>query len=418
MRALLLAAAIVSLPLFASAQSGSSVRYKLDEVQASLAMQGIDGWLLVNNRRSNPVAIELINPTGNPAHEWFYLIPAAGKPAALVHESDRLFFASTGASLSTYSDRGKLRAALAKLLKGKKKVAAEYAPKSKIAALTRIDPATARLIQRTRVKLVSSANLVQFTKSLWEADGRIAHYVVAHHLEALRKQAFAHLRRELEAGRKVTEHDLQQLIAKGFEIRGIGGGIPAIASGPNTADPTYMPPEQGSRDIARGDLIRLTLWARLDGAPRPIYANMTWMAYVGDKIPLKYSDAFQLVARARDAAISLIRERVARRRTVKGYEPARAARKVISDAGLAAAFPHRTGHSLDTSVVGDGANLDDRDIKDTRPLVRGAGFTIEPGIYFKGDFGMKTEINVFIGRKGLEITTPVQRELTAIFAQK
>ena len=89
---------------------------------------------------------------------------------------------------------------------------------------------------------------------------------------------------------------------------------------------------------------------------------------------------------------------------------------MIGKAGYAANFLHRTGHSLDTGLHGDGANLDDYEPHDTRILVLGSGFTISPGIYLKGDVGVRAEINVHIARHGLEVTTESQAAIMPLLA--
>jgi len=392
----------------------SRVRFKLDEVQANLAVQGIDGWLLASGGTENSVAIELMNPAGVPTELWFFLVPALGQPVVVCHEGDAEVFEPHGAAIKTYSsarERGRqLKAAIA----GRKRLAMEYAPKSKIKSLTRVSAKTVAEVKRQRALVVSSARLVQVTKSLWRPEGRLAHYVAAHHLEALIKAAQSHLATEIRAGRAVTEFDLQQRLLAGYRVRGLAPEAPSVAAGPNTADPDYMPPVSGSRAISKGDLVRLTLWARLEGVPRPIYANITTMAYVGEAVPERYAEAFEAVKKARDAALALIKDRIERRRAVKGYEPAQIVKDTLAQAGYADPVGRRAGHSLDTGVVGDGAHLDAGAAKDTRPLLPGSGFTLEPAIYKTGEFGIKTEVNVFLGRQGVEVTTRSQASITPL----
>src|SRR4029453_10483617 len=113
-----------------------------------------------------------------------------------------------------------------------------------------------------------------------------------------------------------------------------------------------------------GDLLLLDLSARLSDAPRPIYARLAWVAYVGDAVPARYAAVFRTVASARDAAIKFIEDRIAHKRVVKGFEADQKARAVVAQAKMGDKFVHRTGHSLDTSLQGDGANLDDYETHD------------------------------------------------------
>jgi Xaa-Pro dipeptidase len=272
------------------------------------------------------------------------------------------------------------------------------------------------MVRAQRVTIESSAQLVQLTKSLWGPGGRIAHYVAAHHLGKLRDDALDFVTRKIKAGEKVTEWDVQQRLVAGMRMRGVLGPPPVVAVNDHAADPGYAVTSDKAREIRKGDLLLLDLSGSQEDARRPIFADLTWMAYVGDSVPERYVQAFEQVVAARDAALALVTDRVARRRPVKGFEADQAARSLLSKAGFGDKFLHRTGHSLDTSLHGDGANLDDFETKDTRLLVQGAGFTIAPGIYVKDDFGMRAEINVYVGRGALEVTYPAQKSITALLA--
>ena len=392
-------------------------RFDQEAVQGLLAVQRLDGWLLYDKDGQNPIAVELVNPAGSTSRGWSYLIPATGQPIALIHKSEASLFDDVPGTKIEYAGYRDLKDGLAKMLKGVKSVGMEYAPKSGIPSLTRVDAATIDLVKAQGVKIESSSGLVQFTKSLWGPEGRISHYVTAHHLTKLRESALKFIADQLAAGKPVTEYSVQQHIVAGFKIRGITGPAPIVAVNENTADPNYVPLAKSSTSIKDGDLVLLNLRAKLDTSARSIFADVTWMAYVGATVPERYTKVFDAVVSARDAAVDYLRDRTERHRAVKGFEPDQKAREVISTAGYADKFVHRTGHSLDTSLNGDGANLDDYETHDTRNLVMGSGFTVAPGVYTKGDFGMRVEVNVFIGRDGIEVTIPAQTEITAILAK-
>ena len=92
-------------------------------------------------------------------------------------------------------------------------------------------------------------------------------------------------------------------------------------------------------------------------------------------------------------------------------------RAVIRDAGYGEFFTHRTGHSIGVAVHGNGVNIDNFETKDERLLEPGLGFTIEPGIYLPGEFGIRSEIDCYMSESGVEITTvPFQKELSALLA--
>ena len=96
-----------------------------------------------------------------------------------------------------------------------------------------------------------------------------------------------------------------------------------------------------------------------------------------------------------------------------GWEVDRAAREVIQLAGYGDWVLHRTGHSLGEQVHGDGVHLDDYETHDDRCLLPGTGFTIEPGVY-SSEFGVRTEINMYIGEREALVTGPRQTEIVTL----
>jgi Xaa-Pro dipeptidase len=388
----------------------------IDAAQAILAVQGLDGWLLAQSGEANPIAVALVAPSGATSQPWFYFIPATGEPVAIHHQSDAASFQAVAGRKMEYADRRELDRGLRAALKGARSVAMEYAPRSRIPSLTRVDGGTVNLVRGLGIKVSSSAELVQFTKSLWGPQGRIAHYVAVHHLARLKDAALQHVAEQLRAGRRVSELDVQRFLERGYKTRGLEGPPPVVAAGAHTADPRYTPAAGRDAAIGRGDLIILDLSGRLADGPRPIYARLAWVAYAGDAVPARYSEVFAAVASARDAAVSFIEDRLTRRRVVKGFEADRQARAVLAQARLKDKFLHPTGHSLDTSLHGDGANLDDYKTRDTRNLVMGSGFTVGPGVYLRGEFGVRSVVDVYVSRTGIEVTSPVQRSITPLLA--
>jgi Xaa-Pro dipeptidase len=402
-------------PTPSASPSPSAGGLDLAAVQGLLAVQRLDGWLLHDRDGQNPVARRLVAPDGAPVRSWFYLIPVQGQPVAVVHAAEAGSFARVAGRKITYTSYRDLEKSLRAMLKGKKIVAMEYSAKSALPSLSRIDAGTIELVRGLGVTVRSSDGLVQFTKALWGDAGRKAHFVAVHHLTEIRKEALAFVARQLAAGSTVSEHDVQQRIVKGMTMRGLIGPVPVVAAGANSADPYYAPSAERSANIQRGDVILLSLAGKLD-RPTGVYAATTWVAYAGDKVPERVAHAFDVVALARDEALALVADRVRRRRAVKGFEVDRAARTFVGRAGFADRFVHRTGHSIDSDLQGGGADLDDHEVKDTRALVTGSGFTVGPGIYTPGEFGVRAEVSVYLGRGGLEVTTPSQEQVEALLA--
>ena len=100
-------------------------------------------------------------------------------------------------------------------------------------------------------------------------------------------------------------------------------------------------------------------------------------------------------------------------RELEGWEVDRVAREVIAKSGYADYFVHRLGHSIGFEVHSNGVNLDDWETHDTRVLIPGVAVSVEPGIYLP-EFGIRSEINVFFGEHGPEVTGEIQREIVKI----
>jgi Xaa-Pro aminopeptidase len=383
-----------------------------------MALQRLDGWLLYDDGAQNPIAEEIVRPTGLATRRWFYLIPAKGDPIALVHKIEAHGFDGLPGTRVEYSSWKDLEAGVKALCKGRKRIAMEYSPNGALSSISRVDAGTIEMVRANGVEVVSSAELVQTAKARWGKTGREEHYVAAHHLEVLKDDAFAWIGKQLAAGQKVTDYDVQQRIWKGFATRGLTADSPPIvAVGPDGADPHHVPTAANARAIQEGDLVTLDLWARVADDQYAIYADVTWVAYAGAKVPQKYADAFALVAKARDDTVATIAARIKDHKPIRGFEADKIARDVITKGGFGDKFIHRTGHSIDTSVHGDGANLDDFEAHDTRPLVLGTGFSVEPGIYVDGEWGMRSEIDCYVSSSGLETTTSVQKEIVPLLAK-
>lgn len=397
----------------AHAQERAKRRVDVEAVQGVLAVRSLDGWLMADSKGRNPIAGDLVQPEGRTSRQWFYFIPAFGQPSILVHKSEASAFVKVPGRKIEYTGFRDLKAGLRTLLSGSSTVAMEYAPKSGIRSLTRVDAGTVELVRKSGVSIQSSADLVQFTKSLWGPDGRVAHYVAVHHLSKLRVEALAFIAERVAADRPVTEHDVQLYLANGYRVRGLTGTT-TVATGANSAKPNYQPTARASASIQKGHLLLLKLNAAITDSERPVYASLSWVAYVGETVPARLHKTFKIVSEARDATVAFIRDRVKRRRLVKGFEADQKARSEIGKSGLASRFLHRTGHSLDTSLEGDGANLDDYETHDTRSLVVGSGFTVGPAVYVPGDYGMRSIVDVHVAQGDIEVTTPVQTRITPI----
>ncbi len=385
-------------------------------VQGLLAVQRLDGWLLFDRDGSNPIAVRLVAPEGKPIRPWFYMIPSQGQPIALVHSAEVRSFDQLPGKKLTYTGYRDFDKELKGMLKGIKSVAVEYSPKAAVPAVSRVDAGTMEVIRAAGVTVRSSDTLVQYTKAIWGDAGRTAHYVAVHHVVELRKDALSFITKQLQTGAPVTEYDVQQRLVRGMTMRGLAGSPPVVAAGVNTADPYYVPSAAKTGTIRRGDMIVISLAVKVD-KPEGVYAAQTWCA-VADKAPTEAQvHAFEAVTQARDQAIGLIMDRTKKHRPLTGAEVDQATRALFKKAGLADKVMHRTGHSIDSDLQGGGADLDDFEVKDSRILIPGTGFTVGPGLYWPGQFGVRTEVSVYLAPSGPEITMPAQDYLEPLIAK-
>ena len=386
-------------------------------VQTALRADGLDGWLLYDFRGTNPIAADVTGVARQGGHlatrRWYYLIPAVGEPRGLVHAIEPASLAHLPGTTARYAGREQLVAGLARLLSGVKRVAMEYSPGCAIPYISRVDAGTVELVRQAGAEVVSSGDLVQRFSAIW-TEGEIATHVAASaRLYRIKDRAFESIARRLRDGVATTEYDIQQQMAGWFVDEGlITDSDPNVSAAANAGNPHYLPTAAHTRAIHKNDLVLLDLWGKLD-QPGAVYADITVVGYVGATVPDRYARAFGAVAAARDAGIALVKQAAQRRQTVRGFEVDRAASTVLREAGYGDHILHRTGHSLGTSVHGDGVNMDDYETHDDRRLLPGTGFTIEPGVYFP-DFGVRSEINMVVYERDAVVTGALQQDILAL----
>ena len=147
--------------------------------------------------------------------------------------------------------------------------------------------------------------------------------------------------------------------------------------------------------------------------PDSVYYDITWTGFAGNAIPAEVENVFRVVAGARDAAISAVRQAVQQKSPLAGYQVDDAARGHIIEHGFGEYFVHRTGHSIGRDVHGTGANMDNLETHDIRPLIPRTCFSIEPGVYLPA-FGIRSEINMYVGETEAIVTGEKQEAMVAL----
>lgn len=388
----------------------------LNAIQAALREARLDGWLFYDHHRRDAIAYRVlkIHP-GICTRRWYFLVPATGEPAKLVHRIEKGILAGLPGTAHEYSSWTEQREKLKAMLAGRKRVAMQYSPLNNIPYVGLVDAGTVELVRSFGVEVVSSAELVQWFEARWSADALASHLEAGKTVHAAVRQGFAMISDALRACKDIGEYDVQQEIVRLFEAHNLTADDPPIvAVNANTANPHYIPSPATSRPIRAGDFVLLDVFGKLRN-PGSVYFDITWTGYVGEEVPRTYSEIFDVVREARDAAIRLVQDGMRQGRPLHGFEVDDAARAVIVRHGYGEYFIHRTGHSIGEDVHGNGANMDNFETHDDRRIVPGTCFSIEPGIYLP-EFGVRSEVNVYVEERDAPVTGEIQQAVVPILA--
>ena len=389
---------------------------QIPAVQQALKEEGLDGWLLYDFHGSNPIARRLagLDAQGKMAtRRWYYLIPADGEPRKLVHAIESFNLDHLPGTKTIYSQRESLASGLKSILDGAHRVAMEYSPGNAIPYVSRVDAGTVEAVRAAGAAVASSGDLIQRFEAVWSADALQTHRDAADILYRTKDRAFAMIREARAAGRVVTEVDVQEAMLRWFDEEGlVTDAPPNVSVQENAGNPHYMPDRSHDRRVGDNQVVLLDLWGKLP-KPGAVFADITWVGFTGSSVPDRYLKAFNAARDGRDAAVALVTRATAEGRELRGFEVDRACRAVLERVGFGASFIHRTGHSLGTEVHGNGVHMDDFETHDERRLIPGTGFTIEPGVYTP-EFGVRTEINMFIGEREAFVTGPMQTEFVLL----
>jgi Xaa-Pro aminopeptidase len=383
----------------------------LPRLQRLLAEANLDGWLLYDFRGTNAIAAGLLGFEGLCSRRVFALIPRDGVPIGIQHAIEPGPWAHWPKEwpLRVYSGWRALEAEVATLVAGKR-VAMEYSPGDAIPYLDRIPAGVLELVRASGATVVTSGELVSQVYAAWTPAQLASHERAAAHIAAIARETIEHAGAMVAAGTPAAEHELQARILDAFARAGLETDHgPDVAASESAANPHYAPSAATPRLVRRGDVLLVDLWAREPGG---VYADQTWMGSLGTPSD-KVQQVWEAVRDARDAALTLLRDRIAAGTIVRGGEADDAARAVIEARGYGPHFWHRTGHSIDSRELhGSGPQIDNLESRDDRVLIPGVGFSIEPGVYLPGEFGIRSEVNAYVGDDALLVTPGVaQRDL-------
>jgi Xaa-Pro dipeptidase len=383
----------------------------LAAIQEALREESLDGWLFFDHHRRDPLAYRILGlpDHGTVSRRWYYLIPAGGEPRGLVHRIEAGALDAVPGAKTAYSSWSEQSDGLAKLLAGCRTVAMQYSQRCAVPYVSMVDAGTVELVRSLGVEVRTSQNLVQYFEARWSQAQLEMHLEAGRRVDDIRRRAFAEIGERLRRGERVDEWAIAGVVRRGFAAEGlVTDHGPIVAVNANASNPHYEPSPEGSAEIRRGDNVLIDLWARLDH-PDAVYYDITWTGYCGPAAPAAVEKVFEAVAGARDAAVARVEQAVAARRPLCGFEVDDAARGFLRERGLAEYFVHRTGHSIGRDVHGSGANMDNLETHDDRRVIARTCFSVEPGVYLP-EFGIRSEVNVYVGETAARVTGEIQRK--------
>ena len=387
-----------------------------ERIQEALQEQGLDGWLLYDFHGLNPVALSVLGfpPDQFLTRRWYYMIPASGEPQGLVHSIEASYFEALPGERVRYRSWGEIEVGLAAMLEGRRRVAMEYSPECAIPYVSRVDAGTVELVRRLGAEVVSSADLVSAFEARWTSERLESHLEVVGLLDRIKDEGFAEVARRLRQDGQTDEYAIQQFLWKRFQEEGMTSDSPPIVSvNAHSADPHFIATAEDHAPIRPGDFLLLDMWAKME-RPEAVYGDITWTGFAGEPIPERHREIFEIVRGARDAAIAFVAERHASGELPRGWEVDDVARAYIRERGYEEQFLHRTGHSINFEVHGNGAHIDNLETKDERRILSRTCFSIEPGIYLEGQFGVRSECDVYVDEDGVRVTSPLQESIVNI----
>ena len=392
----------------------------LPAIRQALREQDFDAWLFYDHHRRDEIAYSILGlPQLHATRRWFYLIPAAEsdpagpdptapEPVKLNHRVEPDHLSTLPGEQQHYTGWRELHEKLAAVLRPYRRIAMQYSPNGEIPSASLADAGIVELIRGFGIEVGSSADLIsRFDATLTEAQ-IATHYDARDHIDPIMHAVFHEIGHRVRHG-GWYEWGVRQWLAEALERELlVTDCLPIVATSTNSGNPHYQPAKNLSRDFQAGDLILIDIWAKLN-APEAVYYDITWTGVISQASE-RQQQIFRIVRDARKAASQFVIDTIASARPIAGWEVDRTARSVIEHAGLGDNFVHRTGHSIGTSVHGNGANMDNLETHDTRQILPNTLFSIEPGIYLP-EFGVRSEVNMLVRRGRAEITGREQEEL-------
>ena len=372
---------------------------KNDIIREALTKEGADAWVIVDYENRNKTLVEFL---GNRmlTRKIFLVFPRDKKPFIICHSIDTVFLRdeeiTKNFDLKVYHTWQEMLDIEKKEFGHYKKVLMDISEFGLLPRISLADYGSVEFVKSLGIEVASSGNLLQRFSALYSERAYELQLLANKKTLMIKDEAFAKIKELILKNGETSEYEIQKFICDRFHEEGMVYDDPAIvAIGKNASDPHYGPSKEVSSPIRKGDLVLIDMWAKMDD-PEGVYADITWMGYVGEEVPEVYAKRFEILKKAIEADFEFLKNELPKR-AVAGYEVDQISRDYIKEAGFAEYFVHRTGHNIavDVSPHGPGVNIDNYESHDTREIIDGVTFSLEPGVYAP-DFGMRSETNVYI----------------------
>jgi Xaa-Pro aminopeptidase len=389
-------------------------KFDLEAIQQALRENKVDGWLFYDHHHRDPLAYSILglDPNAFVTRRWYYYIPSGGGvPQKLVHRIESGRLDSLPGEKTEYSSWQELEQKLEGILLGSEKIAMQYSPRNANMYVSMVDAGTIELLRDMGMQIVTSADLVSHFEAVLTDAQLATHYVAQKAVDEVLDAAWKEMGNRARNG-GTDEFAMMQYLREGLgRANLVWDHGPNVSAGPNSADSHYDPTPASSRPIRKGDFVLIDIWGKLANDPNAVWYDITWTGVVGREPTEREQLIFNTVRNARDASIKAVQDAFASNTPIAGYQADDAGRNLIRKAGFGDWFTHRTGHNIGTEIHGNGAHLDNLETHDERLILPNTCFSVEPGLYFLGEFGVRSEVDM-IARKGkAEVTGRIQTEL-------
>jgi Xaa-Pro dipeptidase len=387
----------------------------IKQIQTALSEHQLDGWLFFDHHRRDPLAYKILQLPDEvgATRRWYYFIPMEGSPRKLVHRIETRVLDTLPGRKDTYASWIDQQGKLQQILSGHQRIAMQYSPNCAIPYVSLVDGGTLELVRQSGAEIISSADLIQEFEARWTQQQFDSHLWAGKLVDQIRSEAFDLIGDRLRSKARISEYEVQQFILHRFAQHSLTTDHgPIVAVNANASDPHYEPTRERTSDIQANDVVLIDLWAKQCDL-LAVYYDVTWTGFCGEQIPSEVQTVFEIVRDARKKTCSFVVDRVAASQPILGWEVDDVARGYIASQGYGDAFFHRTGHSIGTQVHGTGANMDNLESHDERQIIANTCFSVEPGVYLE-KFGIRSEVNVFVGQGFAQVTGAEQEQLVRI----